>query len=157
MPYVDETNLQRMAYDIKGNIVNNLSTDNSTKFLSAAMGKKLNDEKQGAISDLETIRSGAALGATAIQPSTLTTETLLSDSWVGSEAPYTYTLSVTGVTSTSVVEILPALNITESELSALQSANIQDGGQSTGSITLKAFGKKPENDLPIRVIVRGDL
>lgn len=45
MPYADETNLQRIADDIKANIVNNLTTSSSTKFLSAAMGKSLNDGK----------------------------------------------------------------------------------------------------------------
>ena len=45
MPYADEVNLQRIADDIKTNIVNNLTTNSSTKFLSAAMGKSLNDNK----------------------------------------------------------------------------------------------------------------
>ena len=55
------------------------------------------------------------------------------------------------------MEILPALSITEDQLEALQEANLQDGGQSAGSITLIAFGDVPVIDLPIRVIVRGDL
>lgn len=77
-------------------------------------------------------------------------------SWTGSEAPFTYSLSVTGVTSTSNQEILPGLNITQKQLEALQSANIQDGGQSSGRLTLKAWGDKPDVSIPIRIIIRGD-
>lgn len=82
--------------------------------------------------------------------------TLSASSWTGDSAPYTYTLSVTDVTTTSNQELLPALNITSEQLTALQSANIQDGGQSADTIILKAFGDKPTIDLPIRVILRGD-
>ena len=82
--------------------------------------------------------------------------TLLAANWTGDEAPYTYTLSVTGVTTTSNQEYLPALDITTEQLEALQAANIQDGGQAAGAVTLKAFGTKPTIDLPIRIIKRGD-
>lgn len=82
--------------------------------------------------------------------------TLLATSWTGDSAPYTYTLAVTGVTATSNQELLPALNITSEQLTALQAANIQDGGQTANTIILKAFGDKPTIDLPIRVILRGD-
>jgi hypothetical protein len=68
----------------------------------------------------------------------------------------TYTLAVNGVTTTSNQEILPGLSITAEQLEALQAANIQDAGQTAGQITLKAFGKVPAINIPIRVIVRGD-
>ena len=88
--------------------------------------------------------------------STTVSATLSASSWSGDSAPYTYTLAVNGVTATSNQELLPALNITEEQLTALQAANIQDGGQAANSVTLKAFGDKPTIDIPIRVIVRGD-
>lgn len=69
----------------------------------------------------------------------------------------TYILAVNGVTTTTNQEIIPAITITPEQLEALQSANIQDGGQANGSITLKAFGTVPTIDIPIRVIVRGDM
>ncbi|WP_195983949.1 hypothetical protein [Clostridium sp. D33t1_170424_F3] len=90
-------------------------------------------------------------------PSTTLEKTLLSSGWVGSAPPFTYTLSVAGVTTTSNQDILPDLDITEEELNALQAANIQDGGQAANSIVLKAWGSKPETDIPIRIIIRGDL
>lgn len=87
------------------------------------------------------------------KPTTTTTEaTLLASGWMGDSAPYTYTLSVTGVTADSNQEFLPALDITAEQLTALQAANIQDGGQAEDTVTLKAFGTKPTIDLPIRVL-----
>lgn len=93
----------------------------------------------------------------ATTKSTIVSATLSASSWSGDSAPYTYTLSVSNVTATSNQEFLPALDITDEQLTVLQSANIQDGGQSSGSVTLKAFGYKPTIDVPIRVIVRGDM
>lgn len=81
---------------------------------------------------------------------------LLAASWTGDATPYGYTLTVSGVTATSNQEVLPALNITAEQLEALQSANIQDGGQAANTMTLKAYGDKPTVDIPIRVIKRGD-
>lgn len=84
------------------------------------------------------------------------TATLLAANWTGDSAPYSYTLSVVGVTASSNQEFLPALDITTEQLEALQGANIQDDGQAGGTVTLKAFGTKPTIDLPIRIIKRGD-
>lgn len=82
---------------------------------------------------------------------------LYAASWVGNAAPFTYTLTLEGVAANNTVELLPGGMITAEELKALQGANIQDGGQTDDSITLKAFGKKPAIDLPVRFIVRRGL
>lgn len=74
----------------------------------------------------------------------------------GDEAPYTYTLTVEGVTATSNQEIMPAVDITWEQLIGLQGTNMVDGGQSTDTIILKATKNKPTVDIPIRVILRGD-
>lgn len=124
----------------KTTIANNLTETVSGKALDATQGKALAD-----------------LVSTKSDRSTMQNKTLLSASWVGSVAPYTYTLSVTGVTPTSVQEILPTTDITADQLSALISATIQDGGQSSNTIVLKAWGTKPTIDLPIRIILRGDM
>jgi len=84
--------------------------------------------------------------------SILTSVTLLPSAWIDGS----YTINVTGVTATSIQEILPAVDITAEQLEALQVANIQDGGQSAGNIILKAFGDVPTINIPIRIIVRGD-
>ena len=85
--------------------------------------------------------------------STLTESVLLASGW----SDGVYELEVNGVTTTTNQEILPALNITAEQLEALQNANLQDGGQAAGSVTLKAYGDTPTIDIPIRVIVRGDM
>lgn len=81
--------------------------------------------------------------------------TLASASWTGTAAPYTYTISNDAITATSNQELTPATDITADQLAALQGANIIDGGQAAGSMTLKAFGEKPSIDIPVRVIVKG--
>ena len=85
-----------------------------------------------------------------------TSVTLLAASWSGDSAPYTYSLTVSGVTSTSANDLNPSLSITSEQLEALQLANIVDGGQSTDTIVLKAYGTKPTIDIPIRVHVKGE-
>lgn len=82
--------------------------------------------------------------------------TLLADNWTGDTAPYTYTLTVDGVTSNSNQEILPAVNITWEQLISLQGTNMIDGGQAANTVILKATKNKPTVDIPIRVILRGD-
>lgn len=99
---------------------------------------------------------GAEVNAKSTK-STLTAATLPASGWTGSAAPYSQTISVASVTTTSANEILPGASITAEELEALQSANIQDGGQAAGSITLLAYGDLPAIDLPVQFIVRGDL
>ena len=78
--------------------------------------------------------------------------TLYYYSWYGSSAPYTYTVSVNGVTSTNDVQVI--LNSTSSSVaSAWMNAAIVNGTQSTNSITLYAYGKKPASNIPITVLV----
>lgn len=81
--------------------------------------------------------------------------TLAPASWTGTAAPYTYTISNAAITATSTQELSPATDITADQLTALQNANIIDGGQAAGSMTLKAFGEKPSVDIPVRIIVKG--
>lgn len=97
----------------------------------------------------------AAIGAARV--SSTVSAVLAAASWVGSSAPYTYTLAVSGVTATSAVEVIPTADITVEQFEAIQGANIAGGTQSAGSIVLRAFGDKPTIELPVLVIVRGDL
>ena len=142
-----------------GNVNN---TSDANKPISNATQAALND-KQAKITASGLLKGNGSGGVTTATKGTdyagtskTVTATLLAASWTGSSAPYTYTLAVTGVTANSNQELLPALTITSEQLTALQAANIQDGGQAANSVTLTAFGDKPTIDLPIRVIVRGD-
>lgn len=89
-----------------------------------------------------------------VHKSSMESVTLFTSRWSSTGI---YTLSLDSVSNTTIQEILPGLSITEEQLSALQAANIQDGGQAAGTITLKAFGDVPAVDIPIRVIVRRDM
>ena len=100
--------------------------------------------------------TAAAAGTDYSGPKATVTATLLASGWTGSEAPFVYTLAIAGVTATSYQELLPAVNITAEQLKALQAANITDSGQAAGSMTLKAYGKVPTVDIPIRVIKEGE-
>lgn len=100
--------------------------------------------------------TAATKGTDYSGPKATVTATLLASGWTGSEAPFVYTLAIAGVTATSYQELLPAVNITAEQLKALQAANITDGGQAAGSMTLKAYGKVPTVDIPIRVIKEGE-
>lgn len=100
--------------------------------------------------------TAAAAGTDYSGPKATVTATMLASGWTGSEAPFVYTLAIAGVTATSYQELLPAVNITAEQLKALQAANITDAGQAAGTMTLKAYGKKPTVDIPIRVIKEGE-
>ena len=78
--------------------------------------------------------------------------------WSGSTAPYTITIPVTGATTTNIIEVVPNYDtITDAQLTALKSAQIDKITQTTGNITLYAYGTKPTVNIPIKTILRGDL
>lgn len=93
----------------------------------------------------------------AAMRSSIVNATLSAAYWTGTEAPFTYTLSLAGVTDTSVQELLLRTDATAEVVEVAQAANIQDGGQSTNTVIYKAWGDKPEIDIPVRIIKRGDL
>lgn len=98
-----------------------------------------------------------SLVITKANKSIIVPETLLASMWVGSTAPFTYSLVLSGVTLNSIQEMIPSISITQVQLDALQNANIIDAGQAIDTIYLKAWGIKPTIDIPINVIKRGDI
>ena len=98
------------------------------------------------------------LRPTPIQNSKIQNITLNSSSWSGSSAPYSYTVSNADITSTSkVVEIMPANGATNAQLEAYLEAGLCGGTTGIGTITIKAFGKKPATNIPITIVVRGEI
>lgn len=89
--------------------------------------------------------------------STSTNVTLTAASWSGSSAPYSYVVSNGSITDTNVIEVFPQASLTQTQALALASAMIMAATQVAGSITLKAFGEKPAVDIPITLLIRGDL
>lgn len=93
---------------------------------------------------------------TYAKKSTLVNTTLTASKWTGSSAPYSYVLSVPGVTSSNIVEIDYASNASSAAIEAYQNAMLADGGQTTNQITIKAT-EKPTVDIPITIVIRNDL
>lgn len=82
----------------------------------------------------------------------------ISTKWEGSSAPYTQNITVlgSGVTDTSVIDIVLASTATVEEVAAFGKLNLQGGDQNTRTITIRAFGTKNTVSIPIKVIVRGE-
>ena len=93
---------------------------------------------------------------TYAKKSTLVNTSLTASKWTGSSAPYSYVLSVSGVTSSNIVEIDYASNASSAAIEAYQNAMLADGGQTTNQITIKAT-EKPTVDIPITIVIRNDL
>lgn len=85
--------------------------------------------------------------------STTKSFTLSASSWRNGS----YTISDSLITASSNQEVLPAVEITAAQYNALSKAQIVDGGQAAGSMTLKALGTVPAIDIPIRIIFRGTI
>lgn len=108
-----------------------------------------------ATDELEKIQIGSSIYSIPIyEDGDIQTIILSANSWNSSN--HLITVSVTGVTSTSNQEIFGLAATSDSNIAnnkALQSANIMDAGQASGTITLYAENV-PSTDLQIRVIVR---
>lgn len=81
--------------------------------------------------------------------------TMSAASWTGDAAPYSIELSVTGVTDTSNVDIIPQAS-TEEQIDAWLGLSYMLGSQAEEKVTIQSWGDKPTVDIPITVIVRGD-
>lgn len=132
--------------------------DKGDKGNTGEAGKSAYEAAQdGGYTGTETVfNSLLAQVGNKVDKSTVVDVTLLAANWAGTEAPYTYTATVAGVTTTSTQDWANSTSITEEQLAAWQAANIVDGGQGVGSVTFKAFGAKPTVDIPLRCILRKD-
>ena len=81
--------------------------------------------------------------------------TVLANNWVGKSVPYTNTVAVNIVTDKDTIDLMIPEDISATELMAYQDANIVTASQDMGSVTLYAWGEKPEVDLPLIVNIRG--
>ena len=80
---------------------------------------------------------------------------LISSGWVGTEAPYSQTVSVSGVTATSDGSVGIADSATDSQWNAAVSSQLRKTAQGADSITIKAYGDKPSLDLPCSITIMG--
>lgn len=105
------------------------------------------------LAEISITESGITISGNTTAGNILLT-TLTASNWSGSSGSATYTISDGRITSTSVQDVTPVVGITAAQLKAYQEANIQDGGQVAGTLTLKAYGTKPTINIPVRVIFR---
>lgn len=128
------------ALGIPGQDTNTTYSDATTSahgLMTAADKSKLNGIASGATKNVSTVKSF----------------TLSASSWSSG----TYTISDSLITASSNQEVLPDTTIRAAQYNALSKAQIIDGGQSAGKLTLKALGTVPTIDIPIRVIFRGTI
>ena len=84
--------------------------------------------------------------------------TLTTSGWSGTNAPYTYTVSNSNIVdNTESVEIAPNNSCTDAQLRSYMNCGFCGGTISAGKVVLKAFGKKPTINIPIVLIVRGEI
>lgn len=92
---------------------------------------------------------------TTSKKSELFTYTLEVDNW-SLEAPYYYTIENVKFTSIKALEVF-AKDATLEQITAYQKASINFIEHTNGAIKLYANGEKPTIDLPIGIILRGDI
>jgi hypothetical protein len=88
-------------------------------------------------------------------PSSAVLKTLSAASWVGSSAPYTQALTVTGLGATQNGTISIAQSATATQRAAALKAKLSATGQAAGTLTVTADGTKPTVDIPVTVILLG--
>ena len=83
------------------------------------------------------------------------TATLTVAGWTGSEAPYTQTVAVAGLAGDAHLIVGLAPSATAEQVEAAASALLLATGQAAGSITVSAYGEKPEAAIPILIMEVG--
>jgi hypothetical protein len=91
------------------------------------------------------------------KPIMSSTITLLSGTWTGSVAPFSYALIISGIDVNTVVDLIPDPSITAAQLEALQAANIIAVANTSNTVNLRAFGTKPIINIPIRSLIWGQV
>ena len=88
--------------------------------------------------------------ALANKPLKMTTISLLSENWAGTNSPFNQTVSITGITSNSKIDLQP----TPEQIVELQDADIILMISNNNSIaTAYAFGTKPTKDYEMQVLI----
>lgn len=83
------------------------------------------------------------------------TATLTAANWSGTSAPYSYTISNPKILANSNVDVSIASSATNAQALAYVAGAFIPGSIAEGSITIKAYGKKPKVDIPIAILIHG--
>lgn len=112
----------------------------ATKTIKAWVGTGVqNIEVEDIVSDPQPI-SGTAIA----------TVSLLADSWVGSAAPYSQVVTVTGVTANTKVDLKP----TSAQIAEMQDCDIAFVAENdNGVVTVYSINCKPETDYEVQAVL----
>lgn len=89
------------------------------------------------------------------KPKSIQTTATITTTWSGTAVPYEQTILIPEVLPDSVIDISLPSTATQEQVEAYQALNPQDGGQTTGSITIRAFGEVNTIEIPINVVIAG--
>lgn len=123
---------------------------------SGDMRKEVYDKNADGVVDKAALadnadKLGGKLPSEYASKPTVYPATLELTNWSG-DNPYTYTLSVPGITAASNGDIRIAQTATDEQWSAFGEAQIRVTGQSANTLTLTATGEAPVIDIPVEVI-----
>lgn len=79
------------------------------------------------------------------------TGTLTASGWTGSAAPYSQSVTVTGLSAGAGGAVGVADSATDAQYQAAVEAQLRKSAQAVNSVTVKAYGDKPTVDIPIAV------
>lgn len=82
---------------------------------------------------------------------TVVNVTLLAANWVGSVAPFTYTLTVDGMTDTSDGSISLTDGFTDEQYTECANSEIVKQDQTANTVIIKAMTSKPTIDIPLTI------
>lgn len=78
--------------------------------------------------------------------------TVAASAWTGNEAPYTATVQCAVATASNTLTVGVGGGLTAAQYREIALARILCTGQGAGTITLTAYGKKPENSVTVNVL-----
>lgn len=88
-------------------------------------------------------------------PASRVFKTLSAGAWAGSEAPFIQTVDVMGLTSSSTGIVGIPLTASKEQFDVAADAQLKLTAQSNGSVSISAYGVKPEIDIPIQITIVG--
>lgn len=88
-------------------------------------------------------------------PASRVFKTLFAGAWAGSEAPFVQSVDVVGLTSSSTGIVGIPLTASKEQFDVAADAQLKLTAQSNGSVSISAYGVKPEIDIPIQITIVG--
>lgn len=123
-----------------------LTTDDQTKFKE--WRETINGNSNSNMEKIDTALGEKANLSVAINA------TLLSSAW-SDDSPYTQTVTVEGLKADSNGVISIAQNATSEQIEIVCDAGLYISNQADGTLTITAYGDKPNVDIPVIIILLG--